>query len=270
MYNDFTTDEIEIITHLHTTTEIAFIGNGFNHDSVTPDGDFSGKREDEANGWYTGKNASGTLSTPNHRVSHVAVLNLIMYGLVEVIITPIGGVLVNHNKLALTEYGAALAPYIVGGLTNSKSATTALANGVDPAHIVPALTTAYGDNTKAVSVPAKYPTPVPSSTSPSDRDLPFDDRFPMSRCVTTPGSANDYDSRRYIIDTTDDAIFLGNSYNNRSTTITRRFDTVKLIDYYVTGNNDAPGTVTVRHLPKKGHPELDGYRTPSEIEYAHS
>jgi hypothetical protein len=120
-----------------------------------------------------------------------------------------------------------------------------------------------------INVPAVYPT-TDSTPVLNDEGGTLEERFPMSRCVTTPGSKNDDWEKRYVIDTSDDAVFLANSYNARSSVITKNFDKIKLIDFYVTGNDDAPGTVTVRRLPKKGHPYLDGYRTAAEIEFAHA
>jgi hypothetical protein len=97
--SNLTTAENRIIENLNNGIDIRFTGNGFNHSSVTLDGDFTGKRDSENNGWYTQKN--------NALQPLEAVMSVIAQGLVEVVITPVGGILVNENTLALTTKGKA-------------------------------------------------------------------------------------------------------------------------------------------------------------------
>lgn len=92
-----TNSERLIIQNLRDTVPIRFSGNGFNHGSVTPAGTFAPGRKDEYNGWYTQRN--------NALMPQEAVESVIAKGLVEVVITPVGGILVNENTLKLTLVG---------------------------------------------------------------------------------------------------------------------------------------------------------------------
>ena len=77
--------------------ETIFSGNGFNNETVRPDGTFDGNRKDENNGWYPQK-FSGQLNQQ-------AVEALIAQGLIEIETTDIGGVLRKHHELKVTTAG---------------------------------------------------------------------------------------------------------------------------------------------------------------------
>jgi len=77
--------------------ETIFSGNGFNNETVRPDGTFDGNRKDEHNGWYTQKF--------NGQINQEAVETLISQGLLEIETTDIGGILRKHHELKVTDAG---------------------------------------------------------------------------------------------------------------------------------------------------------------------